>query len=174
MRPSFKRQFVQRFLDKKIPKSIYVPSKIDSIKFVKRYIKLGPSCRWMGVRNIQCPYNGQMDWTLHKSLEAAKEFNKFRESISTEQRKLKPISKEVIDIQFEGKVTKATKVIYDVKGLNSFLLNISSGAKNLIVYYIAENIRGKNVSCILSHWDNDRIQENGLPALLGEVMNFKD
>ena len=168
----FHRTFIKRFLENTIPKSIYVARKIDSIQFVKRFIKLGPSCRWMSVRNVQCPYNGQMDWTIHKSLEDAKEYNKIREAVSTHQRKMKLISRDSIDVIFEGKQTKAVKIVYDIKGLQSFLVNLSSGAKNLIVYYIAETIRGKNVSCILSHWDNDRLQPNGLPALLGEVIDL--
>lgn len=170
--PSFYRTFIKRFLENKIPKEIYVAPKIDSIQFVERFIRLGPACQWMGVRNVQCPYNGQMDWTLHKSLEDAKKFNKIREEVSTFKRKLKLISRDSVDVVFEGKKTRAIKIVYDIKGFQSFLVNISSGAKNLIVYYIAETIRGKHVSCILSHWDNDRLQANGLPALLGEVMEF--
>ncbi|MBL4605563.1 MAG: hypothetical protein JKY02_07870 [Flavobacteriaceae bacterium] len=172
LQSSFSRNFIRRFLDYKIPETVYVAPKIDSIQFVKRYIKLGPSCQWMGVRNVQCPYNGQMDWTLHESLEDAKEFNKIREAVSTSQRKLKRISRDSIDVTFEGKKTKAIKIVYDIKGIQSLLVNMSSGAKNLIVYYIAETIRGKYVSCILSHWDNDRLQPNGLPALLGEVIEL--
>lgn len=171
LQSNFHRTFIKRFLENKIPKEIYVSRKIDSIQFAQRCIKLGPACRWMGVRNVQCPYNGQMDWTLHKTFEDAQEFNKLREGVSTYKRKMKLVSRDIIDVVFEGKKTKAIKIVYDIKGFKSLLLNMSSGAKNLIVYYIAETIRGKHVSCILSHWDNDRLQPNGLPALLGEVMD---
>ncbi|MEQ6122787.1 hypothetical protein AAON49_01135 [Pseudotenacibaculum sp. MALMAid0570] len=170
---SFMTAFIKKFLKNDFSKEIYAARKIDSIKFTGRYIKLGPACRWMGVRNVQCSYNGQMDWTIHGTLEDARKFNQIREAISTHQRKLKVVSRDSINIQFEGVTTKALKVVYDVKGINSFLLNLQSGAKNLIVYYVAEKIRNKYVSCILSHWNNDRIQPNGLPALLGEVMKLK-
>lgn len=169
---AFFKSFIDQFLGEGFPNDIYADQKIDSIKYVNRYIKLGPGCHWMGVRNVQCPYNGQMDWTLHKSLKAAKEFNEQREYISTNQRKLKLVSKDPVNVIFEGKKTTALKVVYDVKGLNSWIIRLQSGAKNLIVYYIAEEIDGKFVSCILSHWDNDRMQPNGLPALLGEVMEL--
>lgn len=172
IQPKFYRTFIKNFLGNNIPESIYVSTKIDSIQFVNRAIRLVSSCQWMGVRNIQCPYNGQMDWTIHKSLDDAIKFNLIREAITTKQKKIKLISRDSIDVIFEGKKTKAVKIVYDIKGLQSFLVNLSSGAKNLIVYYIAENVRGKNVSCILSHWNNDRIQANGLPALLGEVMEL--
>lgn len=164
--------FVNKFVKDDFPEYIYAEPKIDSIKFVNRYIKLGPGCQWMGVRNVQCPYNGQMDWTLHASLKDAKEFNMMRADISQGQRQLKLISKDSVNIIFEGKKTVAERYILDIKGINSLLLNLQSGAKNLIVYYIAEEIGGKYVSCILSHWDNDRMQTHGLPALLGEVMRL--
>ena len=164
--------FIEQFLGDGFSDEIYADQKIDSIKYVNRYIKLGPGCHWMGVRNVQCPYNGQMDWTLHSSLQAAKAFNEQREYISTHQRKLKLVSKDPVNVIFEGKKTTALKVVYDVKGLNSWILKLQSGAEKLIVYYIAEEIDGKFVSCILSHWDNDRMQANGLPALLGEVMEL--
>ncbi len=171
---SFKREFIQTYIDNKIPKSIFITSKIDSILFVNRYIKLGPSCRWMGVRNVQCSYRGQMDWTIHQSLEKAKNHNELRALTNRYQRKLKLISKDTVNIRFEGKEISAIKIVYNVKGFNSLLLKMSSGAKHLIVYYIAEKIRGKNISCILSHWDNDYIQPNGLPALLSEVIALKE
>lgn len=165
--------FVNRFVNDEFPEYIYVRPKIDSIKFVNRYIKLGPGCQWMGVRNVQCPYNGQMDWTLHNSLKETREFNTMRSSMALSQNKLKLVSKDSVDITFEGKNTIAERYVMDVKGLNSLLLNLQSGAKELIVYYISEEIGGKYVSCILSHWNNDRVQPHGLPALLGEVMRLK-
>ncbi len=166
----FMSSFIDDFVNTRFPKSIYQKIEIDSIKFVNRYIRLGRGCRWMGVRNVQCPYNGQMDWTLHPSLEEAKNFNKIRSYLTTNERKLKLISKDSVNIKFEGKESKAEKLVLDVKGLNSLLLNLQSGAKKLIVYYIAQEIKGNYISCILSHWDNDRKQPDGLPALLGEVM----
>lgn len=164
--------FINKFVADDFSKDIYVAPEIDSIRFVNRFIKLGPGCRWMGVRNVQCPYNGQMDWSIHSSLEEVKKFNAMRSDLTIGQKKLKLVSTETVDVSFEGKKTQATKLVLDVKGFNSLLLNLQSGAKNLIVYYIAEELSGKYVSCILSHWDNDRIQPNGLPALLGEVMTL--
>jgi len=172
IQPSFEKTFIKNFFQNKIPKTIYVAPKIDTIQFVKRPIRLVSSCQWMGVRNVQCPFNGQMDWTMHETIEDAREFNKIREALTTKKKKIKLISRKSIDVIFEGKKTKAIKIVYDIRGIQSLLVNLSSGAKNLIVYYIAETIRGKNVSCILSHWDNDHLQANGLPALLGEVMQL--
>lgn len=165
--------FINSFTDSGFDKNIYAEPKIDSIRFVNRFIKLGPGCQWMGVRNVQCPYNGQMDWTIHKSMEEVNSYNEIRSNITKSEKQLKLLSEEIVDINFEGKKAKAKKLVLDVKGFNSLLLNLQSGAKNLIVYYVASEVGDKYVSCILSHWDNDRMQANGLPALLGEVMELE-
>jgi len=170
----FCRIFIEKFINNKIPKSIYVSQRIDSIKFLGRNIVLGRNCNWMGVRNVQCPYNGQMSWTTHKTLKEAILDNKTSQLLSENMKPAKKvISKDSVDIIFEGKNTKALKVIYDLKGFNSLLLNATSGAKTLIAYYVAENIRNTYVSCVLSHWDNDTIRKSGLPPLLEETMELK-
>jgi len=172
--PQFKREFIRAYIENRIPTAIFTPSKVDSILFVNRYIKLGPSCRWMGVRNVQCSSRGQMDWSIHQTLEKATEHTKLRAFINRYQKKLKLISKDTIAVRFEGKKTKAVKMVYHVKGVNSLVLKMSSGAKQLIVYYIVQEVKGKNISCILSHWDIDQIRPNGLPALLSEVMQLEE
>lgn len=106
----FKNKFITSYLENKIPSSIYLPIKIDSINFVNRSIKLGPSCKWMGVRNVQCPYNGQMDWSIHASLEEAKSFNLIREQISTYQNKLSVTSKNVVTILLKANQHKLLKL----------------------------------------------------------------
>jgi hypothetical protein len=165
--------FIKQYLEGGFSDKIYAKTEIDSIMYLDRYIRLGPACHWEGVRNVQCPYNGQMDWTIHPNLKEAQEFIAFREWSTLDQNTLKLISRDTVNISFEGKSSQAIKLVLGVKGLNSLLLKVDSGAKNLIVYYIVEEIEGKYVSCILSHWDNDRIQPNGLPALLGEVMSLE-
>ncbi|MBU8882073.1 hypothetical protein KSK37_03155, partial [Kaistella sp. DKR-2] len=40
------------------------------------------------------------------------------------------------------------------------------------IYYIAENIRNKNVSCVMSFWNNDQINPGTkLPALLEKFIS---
>lgn len=48
-----------------------------------------------------------------------------------------------------------------------------SGGKYLTVYYVALEVRGNYVSCVLSFWNNDVITEKGLPPLLEAVMQLK-
>tara|TARA_R110000751_G_scaffold41665_1_gene97555 strand:+ start:424 stop:1326 length:903 start_codon:yes stop_codon:yes gene_type:complete len=168
----FERQFVTDFLKEHIPEKTFVSSSIDSIEFAGRKIGLGGNCRWMNVRNMQCPYYGQMNWSIHKTIESAKQ-NVEEQFLVTKYRKGgKVISEKSITIIFEGKETIAKSAVYDVTGVNSLLVGMS-GAKTLTIYYVAEEIRGRFVSCVLSFWNNDAINESGLPALLEEVMSLK-
>jgi hypothetical protein len=85
----------------------------------------------------------------------------------------KVISEEMVDVIFEDVPTKAKKVIYDITGITSVLTGISGG-KSLTVYYVAENVRGKNVSCVMSFWNNDEINpETKLPPLLEKLMKLQ-
>ncbi len=72
---------------------------------------------------------------------------------------------------FEGKETNAKSGAYDFTGVNSILAG-RSGAKTLTIYYIAEEVRRRFINCVLSFWNNDEINESGLPALLEEVMSL--
>ena len=146
--------------------------KIDSINFAGRKIKLGNSCNWTNVNTVQCPYYGEMNWSVHKDLEDAKNTVEQQFSITKSRKNGKVISEEIVDIEFEGTETKAKKVIYDFTGLTSVLASMSGG-KILTIFYVATEVRGNYVSCVLSFWNNDTITENGLAPLLEKVMKLK-
>ncbi|WP_040279924.1 hypothetical protein [Psychroserpens damuponensis] len=169
----FERQFINDFLTEQIPKETFVSSTVDSIKFAGRKISLGGNCRWMNVRNVQCPYYGQMNWSIHEDIEDAKESVEHQFLITKHKKGGKVISESSVPIIFEGKETIAKSAVYDVTGVNSLLVGLS-GAETLTIYYVAEELRGQFVSCVLSFWNNDEINESGLPALLEEVMSLKD
>ena len=64
-------------------------------------------------------------------------------------------------------------MIYDFAGATSALAGMSGG-KNLTVYYVAENVRNKNISCVMSFWNNDQINpETKLPPLLEKIIKLK-
>ncbi len=63
---------------KNIPKKIYSSQTIDSAKFVGRNLSLGSICKWSNAHNIQCPGNGQMNWSELRSLERAKEILEYQ------------------------------------------------------------------------------------------------
>lgn len=168
----FERTIIKPIIEKKIPKENFASMKIDSINFAGRKIKLGNSCNWMGINNVQCPYYGQMNWSVHKDFQDAKNTVNQQFEITKSKKGGKIISEEIVDIEFEGSETKAKRIIYDFTGVRSLLVGMSGG-KTLTIYYIASEVRGNYVSCVLSFWDNDAITENGLAPLLEKVIKLK-
>ena len=166
-------KIVNLIIENKIPEENFVPMKITSINFAGRKIELGNSCYWTFLNTVQCPYLGEMNWSVHRNLESAKEAIENQLNITKSKKGGKVASEEIVDVEFEGVQTKAKKVIYDFTGVASALAGMSGG-KNLTVYYVAENVRNKNVSCVMSFWNNDQINpETKLPPLLEKIMKLK-
>lgn len=168
----FEKEFISLIINDKIPKSIYEPIEIDSINFAGRKIALGKNCHWMGINNIQCPYYGQMSWSVHKTLESASQSITNQYHIIKAKKGGKIASEELVDVIFEGTEVKAQKVTYDFKGITSLLTKMSGG-KYLTIYFVASATRNNFLSCVMSYWDNDSINKSGLPPLLEEVMMLK-
>jgi hypothetical protein len=168
----FERKFVNLILEDKIPKEVFEPMSISSIDFAGRKIKLGSDCYWTNVNIVQCPYNGEMNWSIHKTIESAKKSIENQFTVTKSQKGGKIVSETEVDVIFENTETKAKKVIYDFTGVKSLLAGMSGG-KTLTIYYVASNVRENYVSCCMSYWNNDNITENGLSPLLEEVMKLK-
>ncbi|SNR17103.1 hypothetical protein [Tenacibaculum jejuense] len=166
------REFINLALHNKIPKRCFAEPKITMIDFVGRFIKLGSSCNWMDINNVQCPGYGQMNWSVHENLKSAQQALHYQLTITKLKSDIRLKSEEQVSIEFEGVTTKATKIEYVTKGGTSFLISLS-GAKTLNVYYVACKVRNHYVSCVLSFWNNDAIRKSGLPPLLEEVMKIK-
>ncbi|WP_210149082.1 hypothetical protein [Chryseobacterium scophthalmum] len=166
-------KMVNLIIENKIPQENFVPMKITSINFAGRKIELGNNCYWTFLNTVKCPYLGEMNWSVHRDLESAKEAIENQLNITKSKKGGKVASEEIVDVEFEGVQTKAKKVIYDFTGI-AFALAGMSGGKNLTVYYVAENVRNKNVSCVMSFWNNDQINpETKLPPLLEKIMKLK-
>ena len=161
---------VNAILENKIPKENFVPMQISSINFADRTIELGNSCYWTFLNTVQCPYFGEMNWSIHKTLDDAKESVKNQFNITKSRKMGKVISEEMVDVEFEGVETKAKKAVFEINAVASTL----AGGKSLTIYYVAENIRGENVSCVMSFWNNDQINpQTKLPPLLEKLMKLK-
>ncbi len=169
----FERTIVKPIIKNTIPRENYASMTIDSINFAGRKIKLGTSCNWTNVNTVQCPYYGEMNWSVHKDLEDAKNTVEQQFKITESRKSGKVISEEIVEIEFEGTETTAKRVIYDFTGITSVLASMSGG-KTLTIYYVATEVRGNYVSCVLSFWNNDTITENGLAPLLEKVMKLKN
>ncbi|KMQ70757.1 hypothetical protein [Chryseobacterium koreense] len=166
-------KLVNAIIENIIPNENFVPMQISSINFAGRRIELGNSCYWTFLNTVQCPYFGEMNWSVHKTLEDAKEAVDNQLKVTKSRKGGKVTSEEMVDIVFEGVPTKAKKVIYNFTGVPSALAAMSGG-KSLTVYYVAENVRNKNVSAVMSFWNNDQINpETGLPPLLEKLIKLQ-
>ena len=164
---------VNAIIEKAIPERNFVPMKINSIDFAGRTIALDNSCYWTFLNTVQCPYSGEMNWSIHKTIEDAKESLENQLNTTKSRKGGKVVLEETVNIEFEGAATQAKKVIYDVTGVTSALAGMSGG-KSLTIYYVAVNLRNRNVSCVMSFWNNDEINpETKLPALLEKLMNVQ-
>lgn len=169
----YERNFISIILKGQIPKTVFSPLKIDSINFDGRKIFLGSSCRWMGVNNVQCPYYGQMNWSVHKTLEDAKKSIDTHLEIMKLEQKGKVVSEEIVDVIFEGNEIKAKRIIYDFTGMTSVLVGMSGG-KTLTIYFVAGEGQKNYISSVMSFWNNDAINPSGLPPLLEKIITLKE
>lgn len=164
---------VNMILENKILSENFVSQDVSSIDFGGRKVDLSKSCYWTDVNSIQCPYFGAMNWSIHKDLNSAKESIDTQLSITKQRKGSQVISEEWIDVEFEDVPTKARKVILDLKGVTSLFAGMSEG-KTLTIYYIAENVRNRNISVVMSFWNNDEIDpQTKLPPLLNQFMKLK-
>jgi hypothetical protein len=169
---NFERNFVKLLYTDSIPKTIYEPLQIDSINFAGRKIALGSSCKWMGINNVQCPSYGQMNWSVHKTLEDAISTVENQFNVINAKKGGKIVSVDTVNVIFESSETTAKKVIYDFKGVTSLLAGMSGG-KTLTIYFVAAPVKQNFVSCIMSFWNNDSVNPGGLPPLLERVMKLR-
>ena len=170
---SFEQAMVSLLMEDGIPEENFAATTIDTINFAGRDIQLSSNCYWTGVNTVQCPYLGEMNWSVHKDLKDAQNSVAQQYAITASKKNGKILSEEQVSLIFEGTETAAKKIIYDFKGVSSLLASMSCG-KTLTVFYVAAPVRGNYVSCVLSFWNNDSITETGLVPLLDEVMQLKE
>jgi hypothetical protein len=168
-------------LERKIPETVFNKSVFNTLNFAGRKIELGTyMCYWTAVNTVQWPYHGEMNWSVHKdSLDAAQCIDaQFHVSAHcrTKEMDVEIVSDRQVDVWFEGVAAKARKVVHKLKGESAELLECTNdgNTRSLIIYYVAAPVRGNWVSCTMSFWNNDFIeQQSGLPLLLEKVMQLK-
>lgn len=169
---NWERIYVNRILNNEIPKEVFENMTIESIDFAGRKIKLENNCYWTKVNTVQCPFFGEMNWSVHQTLASAQSAIDNQWLVIQHKNKGKIISEETKIVFFEGTETLAKKVVYDFSGTNSILAGMS-GAKALTMYFVAAKVRNNYVSCCMSYWNNDVKTESGLAPLLEKVMKIK-
>lgn len=167
----FEHSFIDLIVEDKIPMNVFEDKRIDSIDFAGRKIQLSNSCYWTNVNTVQCPYYGEMNWSVHQTRESVTKAIQNQLALTKTRKGLKPISEEEVDVIFENTPAKARKVVYGFTGLTNLAVK-TSGGKTLTAYYVACEVRNNYVSCVMSFWNNDQINESGLPPLLEKVMQL--
>lgn len=163
------KEFYNAIIRNELPREIFTPMMVDTVKFAGRSIALGPACRWMGVRNLQCPNMGQMNWSEFTSAERAKQMTDGQKALNSEMKMGDVLEDKEIEIDFEGVPVKALKRTLKIK----IPQLIMGGSNILIIYYVTAEVRERFLSCVLSHYTDD-IGAKKLPPLLREVMQLKE
>ena len=105
-------------------------------------------CNWRSTRNVQCADYGQMNWSEFRSETRALEMARNQYEVTAERSFGEVLKSDSVDVFFEGKTVKALKVLYKIK-----LPSIVTGGSNLLlVYYVASEVRGRYVACVLSQY----------------------
>jgi len=174
------KSLTHHIIERKIPESVFNDEFFNTLNFAGRKVDLETyGCQWKNVNSVQCPFHGQMSWSVHcDSLDAVQTVELKRYiTANCKTKDFKAVTDEQIDIVFEGQQLKARRITYQVeKELGSLLLKTGDGnTKTLIIYYIVAPVRGNYISCIMSHWNNDFIEkESRLPSLLEKFMQLKN
>ena len=155
------KEFVNAFLEEKLEGYIFNDWTVNCISFLGRNIQLGTSCRWIAPHNLS-GLGGQISWSEFLSAESA-EFDLDARIDADSEASFAILSEDNIDIIFEGVPTIAYRVVY--------LEKIATNP--LIVYYIAQVVRDRFVSCVMSNYGINR-NDFELSPLLQQFMSIPE
>ncbi len=160
------KAFIDAYINNSLDKYIVCDTySTRTLNFLGREIALGASCNWKFVNNLQCPGNGQMNWSVYPTMEDAKKRNQLQ-MIQNSERKI--LKNEELNILFEGEPVVATRIVYKINVPRL----IMGGSSNLAVFYVTAKVRGQYVSCVLSNFVENE-NDYTLGALLHEVMELE-
>lgn len=164
----FEQGVLELITDGSLPKRIFNNAVVDTIRFINRFVKLGPECVWQDVGNIQCPYRGQMDWSVFTNELRAREYIHQRYQV-TQQKNISEVElRDSVDVVFEDVPMKALRTKMKIKVPKVVL----GGSNELTIYYVLAKIEETYAAVVMSHYSNDMMVD-GLPPLLNEVMKLK-
>lgn len=132
---------------------------VDRIDFAGRIVRLDDACQWRGPNSIYY-MRGQVSWSVFPSYEEA-ETDVMNRIAANDSKNRDILSDEDLDVIFEGVPTVARRIVYNNPG----------SYYPLAVYYLAQEVNGYAVSCVLS---NDVYDTNdyGLASILQKFMSI--
>jgi hypothetical protein len=153
------KAFINAFLNDELSYYISDDWTGETISFVGRIVQLGTACRWRSPHNLSCR-GGQISWSEFSSAESA-EFDLDTRIAANSEGPYTILSQDNIDILFEDVPTTAYRVVY----MNE------KAHYTLIVYYVAQEIRNRFVSCTMSNYGYNR-NDYELSPLLQQFMSI--
>lgn len=168
----FDQAIIELILKNKIPDSLISKLFPPELQFVGKRTTVDSRCRWMGSNVMQCVGFGEMNWSMHPTIQEAKLLSDYQFRLIASKKGVSIGTEELVPVIFEGVPVTARRYNYVFDGVKGFLLKHREGSKTLIVYFVVSEVRGRFVSCVMSYWTSDYL-ENGLPPLLHQVMSLK-
>lgn len=156
-------EVIRTFLENGLTYYISDEQKASSISFAGRDINLGSACNWMSPHNVNCK-GGQMSWSEFPSFESANLDINTRIDANVNEN-MTVLAEDDIDVVFEEIPSLAHRVVYKQKS------GFGQRTDPLVVYYIAQEVRGRYISCVLSNYGYNR-NDYALAPLLEEVMSI--
>ncbi|HCO67912.1 MAG TPA: hypothetical protein DIT04_09205 [Dysgonomonas sp.] len=160
--------FMNAFFTRQINRYVTDSWNAEEMDFAGRKIPLGNICAWISPYNVHCPSFGQISWSVFRTKEDA-EINNYAMYLTNKYSDMHNVvsEEERVPVIFEGYPVNAKRVTYKLKRSKILL-----GGRNLqAVYYVVQKVRGKYMSCILSHYIEDK-ENYQLAPLLQEVMKL--
>jgi len=168
-------EMLQLVLDRKVPKENYMGGR--SFDFLGRKVPLMDECYWTGVNIVRCPTKGEMNWSLHPPIAEAQQAITLQKRWAMmipvpENHTMNLLMERDITLLFEGKETRATEIIYNEHYQHPILKSHHKDYK-LFVYYIATEVRGQAIACVISYYDyNERLADTGLPEFVSQFVRL--
>ncbi|MDR0825148.1 MAG: hypothetical protein LBN74_08650 [Prevotella sp.] len=157
------QEVVKVYLDNGLAYYISDEQTANSISFAGRKIDLGSACNRISPHNVNCN-GGQMSWSEFPTFESAnRDINTHIDSNVKDN--LSILAEDDIDVIFEDIPSLAHRVVYRQES------EFGERTYPLVVYYIAQEVRGRYVSCVLSNYAYNR-NDYELAPLLQEVISI--
>jgi len=163
------KEIVYSIIKNGIKDSLFLTPGPNMIEFAGRVIQIKNNFKWMAPDNIYCPSFGQMNWSVHSSIDKAMRARDLQIINNSDSKLAEILKKDTVAVVFEGSTMQALRITYKAKEPRIFW---GKGSKILLVYYIVAPVRGRFVTCVLSHYD-DQLVNGNVPPPLDNVMSLK-
>lgn len=108
-------KFVQLVIRNSISGSVFLSPGPGMINFAGRIVQLKNNFEWMAPDNIYCPGKGQMNWSVHSSMNKAIRARDFQLIQNADRKLMEILKRDTVPVSFEGSNVQALRIIYKSK-----------------------------------------------------------